>query len=91
MYVILVHGGPGIAWDEPVWLAEFDLEAGNGEHPWVRGLATMTDDPSLAMKFGSFQEAAEFWKQQSKTAPLRPDGKKNRPLTVYTIEIKRFP
>lgn len=87
---ILAHKGPGIL-DKPLWIAGFDLEAGDGEHEWIRGSTDLTSDPSLALKFLDFNEASSFYLQQSKTAPLRPDGKINRPLCSYTVEIRRIP
>lgn len=60
----------------------FDFAAENG-----RGYGTFTANASEAMKFADQGEALEFWKTQSKTAPLRPDGQPNRPLTSTTVQI----
>lgn len=37
-----------------------------------------------ALIFPTAYEALEFWRQQ---VGLRPDGKPNRPLTAFTVEI----
>lgn len=66
-----------------VFLKDFDHEAGNGH-----GLLTVTKKRDEAKVFESGMEAMEFWRKQSVTKPLRPDGKPNRPLTAFTISIE---
>lgn len=68
--------------DVPMWLQSGDVEAFDG-----RGDATLTTDESQAMKFEDNTEAIEFWRRQSTVRPLRADGKPNRPLTTFTVEI----
>lgn len=53
------------------------------------GLGTLlvTDNIKKAKQFGVYREAWEFWKQQSRRVPFRPDGEPNRPLTAYCVEI----
>jgi hypothetical protein len=60
----------------------FDFEGAEG-----RGELHWTADRTEAMRFDGAGAALEFWKTQSVTVPLRPDGKPNRPLTAFTIEI----
>jgi hypothetical protein len=64
------------------YLMSFDFESGNG-----LGFGEFTSDRSKAMRFAGLREAMEFWRTPSKTRPLRPDGKPNRPFTATTIEI----
>lgn len=52
-----------------------------------RGHTVFTFDPSLALGFPSKIDALEYWRQQSKTVPLRPDGRPNRPITAFSAEI----
>lgn len=52
-----------------------------------RGHTTFTRDRTRAVSFDSPADAIEYWRQQSKTVPTRPDGKPNRPLTAFTVEI----
>jgi hypothetical protein len=52
-----------------------------------RGSVLFTLKPAAAKSFPGPSEALEFWRTQSKTVPMRPDGKPNRPLTAYTVEI----
>jgi hypothetical protein len=61
-----------------------DFEAHGG-----RGFVEFTPDESAALSFNSVNEAIEFWRTQSEVRPLRPDGKPNRPLTAYTVEVKQ--
>ena len=65
------------------YLQAADVEADNG-----RGTVEVTEDIEKAMKFSSSLKAIQFWRQQSKTHPLRPDGKENRPLTAFHAMIE---
>ena len=68
-------------------LAEYiesaDVEAFEG-----RGDATLTKDIKRAKRFETQAEAFEFWRQQSKTRPLRGDGEPNRPLTAFNVTFE---
>ena len=48
-----------------------------------------TSDKTEAKQFPDMVSAIEFWKQQSKILPFRPDGKPNRPLTAFTITFEQ--
>lgn len=50
-----------------------------------RGHLSVTRELDRAKHFANHVEAMEFWRQQSKRNPYRPDGKPNRPLTAYTV------
>jgi hypothetical protein len=54
-----------------------------------RGHLRVTNNKGDAKQFADLEAALEFWKQQSKRLPLRPDGKPNRPLTAFTITFER--
>lgn len=64
------------------YLKSMDFDANNG---W--GDAVFTDNTDEAMIFKSPQEALGFWSTQSKIEPLRPDGKPNKPMTAFTVEL----
>lgn len=49
------------------------------------GILRSSPERFEALKFPSALEALEFWRQAN---GLRPDGKPNRPLTAFTIEIQ---
>jgi hypothetical protein len=85
-------GEPTLA--EGCWLASLryvevedkDREAEPGSEDYVE--FTWTVRKSQAMRFESAAEAALFYRQVYPGAPLRPDGKPNRPLTAYHIVIE---
>jgi len=58
---------------------------------WEGGIGAVisTKLRGCAMRFDDVGEAMEFWRRQSTVMPFRPDGKPNRPLTAFTIEILR--
>lgn len=84
-YVIRVLGLAGEPFQSPLryWLASADVNARGG-----RGSMVTTLVRSEALTFPSQREAFEFWRQRSTRRPLRPDGRPNRPLTAFTIEIE---
>jgi hypothetical protein len=49
-----------------------------------RGDVRTTPDKGRARRFTDAVAAAEYWRQ---SAGIRPDGKPNRPLTAWTVEI----
>ena len=67
------------------WLKHFDFEAFDG-----RGSGVFTDSTIKAKPFPSKASAFDFWRNQSRTRPLRPDGKANRPLTALTVSIEQL-
>lgn len=64
------------------YLKTFDPEGGGGQ-----GIIEVTRLKKQAMKFNTQQECFEVWQKQSKTLPLRPDGKPNKPLTAFNISF----
>lgn len=64
------------------FLKTFDPDALEG-----RGLAAFTAKPEEALRYESVARALEAWNTQSTVKPFRPDGKPNKPLTAYTVEI----
>lgn len=72
--------------NDPLWVMAYDPDARNGI-----GKVDFTGDPAKAIRFPDAVAAWEFWRQQSKVAPFRDDGKPNRPLTEYTITIENEP
>lgn len=61
---------------------DFDPDAYDG-----RGDVEVTADVDVARKFPNHEVAIIFWRQASNVMPLRDDGKPNRPLTAYTVEM----
>jgi hypothetical protein len=64
------------------YLAEHDSEAND-----CRGSASWTPDPAKALAFEAAEPAMTCHRAQPKTRPMRPDGKPNRPLTVFAITL----
>jgi hypothetical protein len=67
------------------WLMDYDVDANEG-----KGGVQLTRMPQHAMQFVSMGDAMKAYRKQSKVQPFRDDGKPNRPLTAYTVEIKRL-
>ena len=68
------------------WLKSYDPEYARGQ-----GDAVWTADPAQAMTFGSMVEAMACWQQVPKSRPVRADGRPNRPLTGWNVEIEPVP
>lgn len=64
-------------------LRSYNPEFGSG-----RGLAMWTANPDLAMKFDDQAEAFALWLTVPTSAPLRADGKPNKPLTAFSIMVE---
>ena len=65
------------------WLQAYDILT--DEHPAV------TPNPELAKRFEMLSDALDFWKQVSPLHPTRLDGRPNRPLTVWSVEMRQLP
>lgn len=64
------------------YLAAFDPEAFGG-----RGEATFTRELARAMVFPDVAAAWAFIGTRPAARPTRPDGKPNRPLMAFTLQI----
>ena len=73
----LANGDP----HDPCWLKSYDPD---GE---IVGTSHLED----ARLFASAQEIMDTWQSVSKQQPKRRDGKPNRPLTAFHIEVIRAP
>jgi hypothetical protein len=87
-YIMRIEGyGGGLHdQDDPLWLESFDHDTGGQQ-----GFCTLTRKVNDAMRFDTKADALIFWRKQSRTMPLRPDGHPNRPLTAYTVKIEELP
>lgn len=69
-----------------LWLVEYD-PARLGESPSGMELncyLEVTADPAKAREFQTLEEALAYWRQEN---GVRPDGKPNRPLTAFSVEL----
>jgi len=76
---------------EPVnlWMEDYD---NSEENDAGYGKLSLTADPARARVFESTEAAMAFWTQTSRTVPVRDtDGKPNRPLTCFTIDVSPPP
>lgn len=85
--VMRVVGSPFELWPQERWL----FVKGYEDTPCGRGHVMLTDKPEEAKRFADAREALTFYRQQSKTVPMRPDGRPNRPLTAYSISVEQLP
>lgn len=49
-----------------------------------------TADLDKAKRYASAVELLDEWRRVRKPDPVRPDGKPNRPLTAFTVEVLRI-
>jgi hypothetical protein len=87
VYVIQIVGlanGRPIGGYKGMYVASYDPDAFGG-----RGEIVFTGTLSAAKQFPDQAAAFECWRQRSTVEPSRPDGKPNRPLTAYTVEMVR--
>jgi hypothetical protein len=89
--IIILHDLVGTVVDDagkptryqfPCYLKSFNPDAFDGG-----GSADATQDRAEAMRFADRNAALTFALQPSKVRPRRADGKLNRPLMVFTMEI----
>ena len=82
----LVSNSRGFEFAEPTWLKALDVNAHRGQ-----GSVATTTDRREALRFADMGEAFKCWKRQSTVAPLRADGRPNRPLTAFSITFDDEP
>ena len=81
-YALLVWGNDG---SRQGYISKVDLEVNGPNYP--TGSVVCTEDEQQALRFPSVSTALAFIDTSSKTCPLRPDGKPNRPLRKFNIEF----
>jgi hypothetical protein len=88
----LAYDGPSTSYDGR-YLAAYDPTWNYDAPP--NGLLIMkletTQDPAAAMSFSSIDAAFACWQQICPNNPIRADGKPNRPLSAFTVEVIRCP
>ena len=50
-----------------------------------KGMARWTPDPAQALTFATAEDAVACYRAVPSNRPLRPDGKPNRPLTMFAV------
>lgn len=74
---------------EGAYIHSVDFEADMSN--FKSSLGKFTRDINKAKRFDNIGEALEFWKTIRHRDGLRPDGKPNRPLTAFTVDIINAP
>ena len=71
------------------YVVEYDPERDGLDPHGRRMTAHVITSPRRAdaLEYPSTIAALEAWRRVSARAPVRPDGKPNRPLTAYTVEV----
>jgi hypothetical protein len=82
-YVMQVHSGPTAVYDPPQYLKAYDLDVNAPNYP--TGVAELTPHKHEALSFMTAGDVLATWRAASTAVPTRPDGRPNRPLTVYSI------
>lgn len=82
MPVVLKVPGHTIGLICDAWVQDCDVDVRSGY-----GHIQITVNPAAAKRFPDVEAALEFWGRPSTVRPQRDDGKPNRPLTAYTVEL----
>lgn len=92
MYGIKLIGlGSGNMLVEPEWVTKFDPDIHEIGKPYPTGMVESSIHAKEAMRFETFEAAHALWNTQSETVPYRPDGRPNKPMTAFTVEIVKLP
>lgn len=83
----LVNGMPSAL--DGTYLVSYDPDREGSDPEGNRMLAHIDTTPDLdkAAGFRTAADAMLLWKRASKRWPERPDGKPNRPLTAFSVEV----
>lgn len=81
--MILAQDAAGLGPPVNQYLSLYDPEGLGG-----KGLIRMTPERAKAVRFRDLEHAMSAWRMTSRTRPLRPDGKPNRPLTAYSVTFE---
>ena len=71
------------------YVARFDPDGGDPSVVYPTGTLETTPHAGRALRFATAGEAWACWQERSRRTPTRPDGKPNRPLTAFMVEIAR--
>jgi hypothetical protein len=77
---IISHGDA--FFEGPSWIKSYDLEANGGF-----GRFEITSVEIEALRFDDFYAAIAAWNTRSASRPSHEDGRPNRPMSVFGVEI----
>ena len=81
--IILGWADGGTVPDAPGYLRAIQLDPANPYVPKV----ILTQNPDDAKTWSSTGEAFAYWTKVHPTVERRPDGKPNKPMTAFNVEI----
>lgn len=90
MYVLRIVGGPnGFTGFEDQYVKEYDPNRDGISADGRVMICHLVTTSSIrrARKFDSIMDATNFYMQVSQREPIRYDGRPNRPLTYFTVDI----
>ena len=85
--VVIIAHNRGV---EGQYLQDFNPDA-HGADLYPTGWATFTDDLNKAKRFNGPADALKYIMQVPKICPVRPDGRPNKPLMAFTLEVSPIP
>lgn len=70
------------------YVVHYDPAYVHPEHGYDGGALTTSPSPERAKVFPTAAEAMDYWGQQAPSPwHIRPDGRPNKPLTAFTVEV----
>ena len=82
LIVIRVLGTESNYWPRPLYILDYNVDAS-----WGRGSVTFAPRAEQACRFKTLSDAQRAYTSKSRVKPVRPDGKPNRPMTVWKVEM----
>lgn len=80
--IVGLAGGERAPQGESMYVQSYTPDGNEG-----RGEVELTTYRSAAKQYADAAEAHQEWARVSRTHPTRSDGKPNRPLSAFTIEV----
>ena len=65
-----------------MYVTEYTPDGNDGQ-----GMLTLTPHRHAAKRYSSKADAMAQWMAVSRTHPTRPDGKPNRPMSAFSVEV----
>lgn len=85
-YILQIVDTPGVMLPQPqASVVGLYIKGFDPDYRFPIGRVITTKDPAEAMRFESAPAALAYWSQR--VGGIRPDGKPNRPLTAFTVEV----
>lgn len=88
--IVGMVGGAASPFDDE-YLTHYDPDRPSRDRRGWPMMATVVTSPDIDMATGypTLAEAHQEWTRVSARSPVREDGKPNRPLTAFTVEVAK--